>query len=133
MKRVLFFITLCVAVSTTALFAQTKSVNRAESLAKSRTPNFAEARTLIQEALQNPETKDDAKAWYVAGYIEDRQFDAERTKELLGQTPNQAVMYEALSKVWPYFQKAYELDQLPDSKGKVNPKNTKKYYGSFIR
>lgn len=129
MKRVLFLITLCVAVSTTGLFAQTKSVNRAESLAKSRTPNFAEARTLIQAALQSPETKDDAKAWYVAGYIEDRQFDAERAKQLLGQPANEAVMYEALSKVWPYFQKAYELDQLPDAKGKVNPKNTKNIMG----
>lgn len=34
-------------------------------------------------------------------------------------------MYEALYGILPYFQKAYELDQLPNEKGKVKPKYTK--------
>lgn len=123
MKRVLLTVALCVAAS--ASFAQKKVVNEAQSIAKGSNADFREARTLIKGALENPETKDDAKTWYVAGFIEDQQFNAERAKQILGQQPNEPVMYEALYGILPYFQKAYELDQLPNEKGKVKPKYTK--------
>ena len=116
-------VALCVAAS--ASFAQKKVVNEAQSIAKGSNADFGEARTLIKGALENPETKDDAKTWYVAGFIEDQQFNAERAKQILGQQPNEPVMYEALYGILPYFQKAYELDQLPNEKGKVKPKYTK--------
>lgn len=123
MKRVLLTVALCVAAS--ASFAQKKVVNEAQSIVKGSNADFGEARTLIKGALENPETKDDAKTWYVAGFIEDQQFNAERAKQILGQQPNEPVMYEALYGILPYFQKAYELDQLPNEKGKVKPKYTK--------
>lgn len=123
MKRVLLTVALCVAAS--ASFAQKKVVNEAQSIAKGSNADFGEARTLIKGTLENPETKDDAKTWYVAGFIEDQQFNAERAKQILGQQPNEPVMYEALYGILPYFQKAYELDQLPNEKGKVKPKYTK--------
>ena len=123
MKRVLLTVALCVAAS--ASFAQKKVVNEAQSIAIGSNADFGEARTLIKGALENPETKDDAKTWYVAGFIEDQQFNAERAKQILGQQPNEPVMYEALYGILPYFQKAYELDQLPNEKGKVKPKYTK--------
>ena len=123
MKRVLLTVALCVAAS--ASFAQKKVVNEAQSIAKGSNADFGEARTLIKGALENPETKDDAKTWYVAGFNEDQQFNAERAKQILGQQPNEPVMYEALYGILPYFQKAYELDQLPNEKGKVKPKYTK--------
>lgn len=128
MKRVLLLsIALCVAA--TGAFAQKKAVNQAQSIAKGNNADFAEARTLIKGALQDPESKDDPKTWYVAGYVEDQQFSAERMKELLGQQPNQPVMYQALLSILPYMEKAYELDQLPDAKGKVKPKFTKDIKG----
>ena len=40
-------------------------------------------------------------------------------------------MYEALGRILPYFQKAYELDQLPNEKGKVKPKFTKTIMGTL--
>ena len=123
MKRVLLTVALCVAAS--ASFAQKKVVSEAQSIAKGSNADFGEARTLIKGALENPETKNDAKTWYVAGFIEDQQFNAERAKQILGQQPNEPVMYEALYGILPYFQKAYELDQLPNEKGKVKPKYTK--------
>ena len=123
MKRVLLTVALCVAAS--ASFAQKKVVSEAQSIAKGSNADFGEARTLIKGALENPETKDDAKTWYVAGFIEDQQFNTERAKQILGQQPNEPVMYEALYGILPYFQKAYELDQLPNEKGKVKPKYTK--------
>ena len=118
---------MCVAASVS--FAQKKAVNEAQSIAKGSTPDFSEARTLIKGALENPETKDDAKTWYVAGFIEDQQFSNERTKQVLGQQPDEPVMYEALGSILPYFEKAYELDQLPNEKGKVKPKFTKDIKG----
>lgn len=123
MKRVLLTVALCVAAS--ASFAQKKVVNEAQSIAKGSNADFGEARTLIKGALENPETKDDAKTWYVAGFIEDQQFNTERAKQILGQQPNEPVMYEALYGILPYFQKAYELYQLPNEKVKVKPKYTK--------
>ena len=118
---------LCVAASVS--FAQNIAVNEGLSIAKGSTPDFSEARTLIKGALENPETKDDAKTWYVAGFIEDQQFSNERTKQVLGQQPDEPVMYEALGSILPYFEKAYELDQLPNEKGKVKPKFTKDIKG----
>jgi tetratricopeptide (TPR) repeat protein len=127
MKRVLFVVALCVVASTS--FAQKKAVSEAQSIAKGSSANYDEARELIKGALNNDETKDDAKTWYVAGFVEDQQFSAERMKQVLGQQPNDPVMYGALIKILPYFEKAYELDQLPDAKGKVKPKYTKDIKG----
>lgn len=122
MKRVLLLVALCVATSTS--FAQKKAVNQAQALAKGDN-GYEEAKGLIKGALQDPETKDDPKTWFVAGFVEDQLFSSERTKQLLGQQPNEPVMYNALLEILPYFQKACELDQLPDAKGKVKPKYTK--------
>lgn len=123
MKRLLLTVALCVAAS--ASFAQKKAVKEAQSIAKGDKADFTEARALIKGALENPETKDDAQAWYVAGFIEDQQFSAERTKQILGQQPNEPVMYDALGAILPYFKKAYELDQQPNEKGKIKPKYSK--------
>lgn len=123
MKRILFTVALCLAV--TASFAQKKAVKDAERIVKGSTPDFNEARTLIKGALDNAETKDDARTWFVAGSIEDKQFSSENAKQVLGQKPNEPVMYEALIQIYPYFLKAYELDQKPNEKGKMKPKYTK--------
>ncbi|MDR2765408.1 MAG: tetratricopeptide repeat protein [Tannerella sp.] len=123
MKRVLLMIGLCMAVTTA--FAQKKAVSEAERISKDPKPDFNEARTLVKGALENPETMNDAKTWYIAAQIEDAQFTVENTKQILGQQPNEPVMYDALQNSLPYFLKAYELDQLPNEKGKVKPKYTK--------
>ena len=123
MKKVLFTLALCVAA--TASFAQKKAVSEAQSIAKGQNPDFGEARILIKGALENAETKDDAKTWFVAGQIEDQQFSNERTKQVLGQQPNEPVMYDALYAILPYFEKAVVLDQQPNEKGKIKPRFTK--------
>ncbi len=126
MKRVLLTAALCMAVS--ASFAQKKAVKQAQSLVKGTSVEasaYDEARTLIKEAMGNEETKDDPQTWYVAGFIEDQLFSNERTKQMLGQTADEPTMYTALGSILAYFEKAYELDQLPNEKGKVKPKYTK--------
>ncbi|MDR1337220.1 MAG: hypothetical protein LBK22_10370 [Tannerella sp.] len=112
-------------MAVTSVFAQKKAVNEADRISKDAKPDFNEARTLIKGALANPETMNDAKTWYVAAQVEDMQFNAENTKQIIGQQPNEPVMYDALQNSLPYFLKAYELDQLPNEKGKVKPRYTK--------
>ena len=129
MKRVLVTIGLC--LMTTVVFGQKKAVADAERIAKDSKPDFNEARTLIKGAMENAETKDDAKTWYVAGLIEDTQFSTENMKQILGQKPDEAVMYEALGNILPYFKESYRLDQLPNEKGKVKPKYTKNIKGTL--
>ena len=123
MKKVVFTLGLCLV--TIVSFGQKKAVTDALKLAKDSKPNFAEARALIKGALTNPETKDDPKTWFTAGQIESLQFDQENTKQMLQQQPDEAVMYNALLAVYPYFLEAYKLDNLPDAKGKVKPKYVK--------
>jgi len=112
-------------LATSVIFAQKKAVKAANDAIKGTTPNIGEARSIIKDALTNPETSQDAEAWFVAGNIENKQFDLERTKELLGKQPNEDIMYAALDAIWPYFQNALKYDQLPDAKGKVKLKFTK--------
>ena len=128
MKKVVLIIGLCLA--TTVIFAQKAAVTSAERMAKDSRSNINDARNLIKGALENAETKGDAKTWYVAGQVEDAQFNRENTKQILGQKPNEPVMYDALGKALPFFLKAYELDQLPDAKsGKPKPKFDKSIKG----
>jgi tetratricopeptide (TPR) repeat protein len=120
MKKLSILLAVCFA--TGLAFGQKKSVNLAKNEIKSLKPNIEEARTHIKGALENAETKDNAETWYVAGQVENKAFDTEKAKEYLGQKPNEDLMYPALARIYPYFLKANELDQLPDAKGKVKPK-----------
>jgi tetratricopeptide (TPR) repeat protein len=123
MKKLFLTFGLCMAVS--VAFGQKKAVTDALKFAKDAKPNFEEARKKIKEALANAETKDDAKTWFVAGQIESIVVDGEIAQQVLGKKPNEAVMYGALENIYPYFSKAYELDNLPNEKGKVKPKYSK--------
>ncbi|MDR0542097.1 MAG: tetratricopeptide repeat protein [Dysgonamonadaceae bacterium] len=120
MKKLVFTLVLCFAVG--LAFGQKKALKVAKDEIKSLKPNIEDAKTAIQSALKDPETMNNAETWYVAGMVENKLFDIERAKEILGQAPNEDVMYPALVKIYPYFVKADELDQLPDAKGKIKPK-----------
>ena len=117
-------LTAVLLLSVICAFGQKKVVNRAFSEAKMENPNFQEARSNIQSALTNPETKDDAKTWYVAGYIENSFFEKDNVQKTLGMTlkDGDGPMYDALVNSYGYFLKAIALDTLPNAKGKVKPK-----------
>lgn len=120
-------LTAVLLLSVICAFGQKKAVNRAFSEAKMESPNFQEARTDIQGALTNPETKDDAKTWYVAGFIENAAFEKDNVQKTLGMTlqNGDGPMYEALAKSYEYFLQSIALDTLPNEKGKVKPKYVK--------
>ena len=106
--------------------AQTANVKGADRLSDASKPNYPEARNLIQQALENPETKDDAKTWYTAGLVEERAFTGENQKSLKGEPQDLPNMYKALLAMHEYYQKTYEIDHQPNDKGKVRPKFEKK-------
>jgi tetratricopeptide (TPR) repeat protein len=122
MKKLTFTFTLVLCFAAGLAFGQKKALNVAKNEINSLKPNIEEARTAIKGALTNPETKDNPETWYVAGLLENKVFDIERAKEIVGQTPNEDVMYPALTEIYPYFVKADELDQVPDAKGRVKLK-----------
>jgi len=123
MKRLVF--TLAMSLIVCFSFGQKKVVSSAKNEIKGKNPDIVEARRLIKEALADPETENLAETWFVAGQIESKQLDLENTKEIMGQQPNQELMYTALSNILPYFEKANQLDQTPDAKGKVKPQHSK--------
>ncbi len=117
MKRVLFSVILLLAAGFS--FAQEKNVKQAKSLAEDQKPNFTEAEKLINEALENSETKSIANTWNVAGFIQKRINEKETEKAYLRQPYDTLKSYNSLLKMMGYFLKCDELEQVPDAKGKV--------------
>lgn len=120
MKRSLLLITLCIFAGFS--FAQKKAVKDAKSAMK----NVDEARELIKPALTNPETANDPETWKIAGDIEYKAFDDERTlemqKEITGKGGNEEKMYIGLYNMYDPYIKADELGQVPNEKGQVKNK-----------
>lgn len=118
MKK-LFVLALCLA-SIGTIGAQKKVVDQANKLA-GKTEKLAEARSLINQAMQDPETANQARTYYVAGLIEWKAYDNERLlKDLNKGTVSDNEMAQQLLDGYNYFMKALELDKIPDEKGKVD-------------
>ena len=120
MKRVLFSMVLLMAVS--FAFAQEKNVKEAKSIAGDVKPDFAKAEQLINEALTNPETKDNAATWDVAGYIQKRINEKEMENAYLRKPYDTLKVYNSVLNMYNYFVKCDELAQIPNEKGKIKNK-----------
>lgn len=120
MKRVLFSMVLLMAVS--FAFAQEKNVKEAKSIAGEVKPNFAKAEQLINEALTNPETKDNAATWDVAGYIQKRINEKEMENAYLRKPYDTLKVYNSVLNMYNYYVKCDELAQIPNEKGKIKNK-----------
>ncbi|WP_321437066.1 tetratricopeptide repeat protein [uncultured Bacteroides sp.] len=123
MKRVLFSIVMLLAAGFS--FAQEKDVKQAKSLAEDVKPNFTEAEKLINGALENAETKNQANTWNVAGLIQKRINEKEIEKAYLRQPYDTLKSYNSLYKMFGYFLKCDELEKTPNEKGKVKFKYRK--------
>ncbi|MFS2979528.1 tetratricopeptide repeat protein [Bacteroides fragilis] len=120
MKRVLFSMILLMAVS--FAFAQEKNVKEAKSIAGEVKPDFAKAEQLINEALTNPETKDNAATWDVAGYIQKRINEKEMENAYLRKPYDTLKVYNSVLNMYNYYVKCDELAQIPNEKGKIKNK-----------
>lgn len=119
-------IALCLAAVGTA-GAQKANVDQANKLAGK--PNeLNNARNLIKQAMENPETANDARTYFVAGKIEFDAFDKATTAKMINPddpTAKPAVMADELMNGYKYFLKALPLDSVPNEKGQVKPKYSK--------
>lgn len=121
MKKVLFSLTLLFAASLIT-FAQEKAVKEAKKIANGTNPNFDEAEKLIDEALVNPETKDVAETWNVAGFIQKRRSEKEMENAYLRKPYDTVQVYNSALKMCQYYFKCDELAQIPNEKGKIKNK-----------
>ena len=120
MKRVLFSMVLLLAAGFT--FAQEKSVKEAKSIANDVKPDFAQAEKLINEALNNAETKDNAETWDVAGFIQKRINEKEMENAYLRKPYDTLKVYNSALNMCKYYFKCDELAQIPNEKGKIKNK-----------
>lgn len=123
---------LCVGLTTSA-FAQVTLVKQAEKLS-GKPDKLQEARGLIKQAMENPETQNDAYTYYVAGKIELDAFDNGFKTRMINPddpTANGSVMGDELVGAYNYFLKALPLDSVPNEKGQVKPKYSKNIMNSI--
>lgn len=129
MKRLALIVSLSLIAIATA-FSQNSNVRAAEGLVN-QGKDFDQARSLIKQAIANPETANDARTYFVAASIEEKQYIGELAKQQMGKEFDQEVMNKTVVKIVPYMLKADSLDQLPNAKGKVKPVYTKKIIKSI--
>ncbi|HPO67981.1 MAG TPA: tetratricopeptide repeat protein [Paludibacteraceae bacterium] len=118
-------LTLFLIVSFVFSYAQKSNVSKAKNKVLMENPDFAGARELIQQALNDSTTKNDPTTWYVAGLIGYQENDYWYKKMLLNQNYDPDAKGQAILESYNYFKKAADLDQLPNEKGKVKPKYLK--------
>lgn len=136
MKK-LISLALC-SVAIFAANAQNATVEQAKKLA-GKTDKIEEARSLIKEALSNPETANQAVTPYTAGKIEWDAYEKNQLVQMVNpEKVNPVEMGKELINGYNYFLQVFPLDQLPNAKGEVKPKYTKELqkkiagkYGDF--
>lgn len=106
-------------------FAQEKAVKEAKKIASAVTPDFAKADELINQALTNPETKDQAETWNVAGFIQKRKSEKEMENAYLRKPYDTLQVYNSALNMCKYYFKCDELAQIPNEKGKIKNKYRK--------
>ncbi len=128
MRKITLIIIAFLTVTSSIVYASKPNVNRAKNkiFVTETTPDVKGAKAIIDEAIQHEETKNLAKTWYVAAEV---YLEAARiaTGENVDITIGQDVL-----KAYEFLQKAYELDLLPNKKGKIKPKYGKKIASTFV-
>jgi len=124
MKKILFF--LACAACGLSLSAQQDVVKEAEKAMKSG-KSYKEVFTLIQPAMNNPETSNDVKTYYIPGKAGFKQYDDLLGRKQLGMLKEGEELAMAVAMLGGYdnFVKALPLDSLPNEKGKIKPKYSK--------
>lgn len=107
-------------------FAQKSVVDAVNKEIGGYQPNFASAREKIKPAFTNPETKDDARTWYVAGKTEFGAYDNLLGKLQLRQEVNKLDMANAMLDGYKYFMTALPLDSVVELNKDGSPKLDKK-------
>lgn len=117
-------IALCLA-ATGSMVAQKSVVEQAKKLGGK---DLNQARELINQAMQNPETANNVDTYYIAGKIEMDAFKKGRDKLKINPqdaSVNIIDLYNSLRSGFQYYMQALPLDSLPNEKGVVKPVRSK--------
>ncbi len=133
MKRLFLLLAISMFIFTTGV-AQKSNVSKAKNKALSvEAPDFKGAKEAIEEALVNEDTKNLSNTLYVAGLVYEKSAESEFIKVQTGAAgASEIAMGEDAIKAFNYYLEADKLDQMPDSKGKIKPKYTKKISASML-
>lgn len=105
-------------------FAQKKNVSGAEG--KLYEPvDLDGARTMIEQAMKDPTTINQAKTYWVAGEVYSKIFEKQDINRQTNQSYSQKLIGEALVNAVDAYKRCYELELLPNEKGKVKQKYSK--------
>ncbi len=132
MKKMLTM-ALCLAAVASA-GAQKANVEGAKKLS-GKFDKIEEARNLIKQAMQNPETQNDANTYYVAGKIEFDAYDKGLQAAMINPedpSANPEAMAQELLNGYDYFLKALPLDSVPNEKGEIKPKVSKDIVNKLV-
>ena len=99
--------------------AATKVLREAQGQLNSPEGSIDQANALIEAAMENKHTASNPDTWYTAGKIQNVFYDKENEKMYLQQPYDQDKFFGSLSKMFDYFIKCDELEQLPNATGKV--------------
>lgn len=122
------FILMAAALISVCGCAQKKAVNTAKNKAmSSENPDFVGAREAIKGALVDPETKDQANTWFVAGLIGYKEIEYAELQRMLGQTFDDKKAGENAYESYKYWLVADSLSQVmvADKKGNLKPADPK--------
>ncbi|MDE7412869.1 MAG: hypothetical protein K2N05_03635 [Muribaculaceae bacterium] len=125
MKK-LFSFALC-SLALCSVNAQKTNVDAAKKLS-GKIDKIEEARALINDAKENPETSKDPFTYFTAGKIEFDAFDSAKRKQALNPNDkdvNPLNMGQQLINGYNNMVLVMPLDQEPNEKGEIKPKYTK--------
>lgn len=138
MKK-LSLILVCAILSTGIAIAQKSAVSQAEKDLTKLEPNFESARKTIKGALTNPETKDDVKTWYVAGWANFAAYDDMLGKNQIKKDAfSKLDMANAIYDAYVYSMKALPMDSIIEinkktGEPKLDKKGNKKYKTKYSK
>lgn len=117
MKKVLTF-ALCLG-AVASMSAQKAAVDGAKKLS-GKLDQITEARSLIQGAMQDPSTANDAQTYYIAGKIEFDAFEKANNKAQTDKNyqADQNAMGQQLLDGYKYYMQSMALDNAPGTKPK---------------
>jgi len=103
-----------------------RSVNQAYMLANASPPNLTAALNLITEAIKDSANFQDARTWFRAGRVFDRIVDDQKIRASFNpDNEDRELRGASVLNAYRCFVRAYELDNLPNERGRVNPRHTR--------
>ena len=108
------------------LSAQMDLMKDVERTVKSGNFSYSDLKPKLDQITQNAETKDDVKAWKLAGDAAFANYDALFLKVQMGQDVDKKEIGNSIIDGYNYMISALPLDTVVDAKGKVKTKESKK-------